>query len=106
VVRGRCDLMPAGERCDNLHARGTLQVHGWCREAWSLPDGSPESMVAEAKCALRIIRDGRSRCRRSAITPWHGSFAALAARPCTWSGADERVRTMRRLLAEIRKAGQ
>src|SRR5689334_14713732 len=62
--------------CDRNRARGTWQVREWCRGSGPL---------VEARCALQIIRDGRERCRDSALTPVHGSFAALAARPCNWA---------------------
>jgi hypothetical protein len=102
VIRGHCDQMPVGERCDKLHARGVLQVHSWCRKAWALPDGSRESMIEEARCALRIIRHGKAVCRDTAQSPMHGAFAALAARSCGWAGADVRVATWRKVLEKLR----
>jgi hypothetical protein len=80
--------------CDRNRARGFAQVHSWCRG---------NGPVAEALCALRIIRDGKERCRDSALTPMHGAFSALAARHCGWAGADVRVRTFKRVLAQLRR---
>ena len=82
--------------CDRNRARGFAQVHGWCR-------GSGPAV--EARCALQIIRDGKERCRDSALTPMHGAFAALAGRACSWGGAEARVKTYRRILQRLRAAG-
>lgn len=97
VVEGHCDRMPAGERCDRGSARGPWSIHPWCRAAYAFPAGSDESLAREALCALGQARSGMVRCRAHAATPLHGAFAALAAAPCSWSGADRRVRLTYRM---------
>jgi hypothetical protein len=104
IMLGHCDRMPAGERCDKLRARGVLSIHPWCQKAWALPDGSLESKIEEARCALRIIRYGKQHCRNSALSPVHGAFAALAGRPCNWVGREDRVKTYRTVLERLRRA--
>lgn len=106
IVYGHCERMPKkGERCDNGHARGVLSVHSWCHEAWSLPAGSPESMVAEARCALHAAYGGVARCREHSLSPVHAMFVGVVGVgvPCTWKPAHERVKTYRRVLASLRR---
>lgn len=105
VVNGHCDQMPAGQRCDSGRARGVWQVHPWCIAAYAHPAGSDESMAEEARCAMRQMWHGMHRCRERAATPFHGAFAALAARPCSWSGAERRVRLAFRIDAALERAG-
>lgn len=92
VLEGRCSEMPVGERCDNGLSRGAFQVRSWCRA--TTPAG-------EAACALSQFRYGWARCGSVA-----GGYVALAGvRGCEWSGAAERVRTFRRVVAVLRAGG-
>jgi len=104
VVEGHCERMPDDD-CDHGRARGVWQVHPWCRTAYAFPAGSDESMAEEARCAMRQMWHGMHRCREHAATPFHGAFAALAARPCSWSGAEKRVRLAFRIDAALERAG-
>jgi hypothetical protein len=102
VVAGRCHL--SRWKCDNGHARSPWSVHPWCRRAWALPDGSQEALEEAAACAVRMLRWAALRGRGHAATPDHAAFAGYAARPWSWGGADERVRTtlkVDRMLAEL-----
>jgi hypothetical protein len=96
VLEGRCKDGPPGQRCDNGHARGPFQVHGWC---------TATDLRGEARCALRAALGGQARCEGRSLTPLHAAFVGLAARECNWRGADHRVQTARkieRMLAEAR----
>lgn len=96
VLEGRCGDGPPGARCDSdrkgrPQARGPWQVHDWC-PAWKLPEGSPESLAAEAHCAERMMRRSWELCGRT----WLGAFSgyATATRVCSWPRARVRVATM------------
>ena len=95
VLEGHCDRMPAGSRCDHGRARGPWQVHAWCRDAWALPDGSPEAYTPAARCVLRALRGGLQRC-----SSWHGAMAALlGGGGCRdFARADAYEQTMRTVL--------
>ncbi len=100
VVSGHCERMPAGQRCDGLRARGIYQIHrAACPSAWAEPIGSTSSLRAETECAIRLLRYNAVRGRDHALTPVHASFAGYGARPWDWTGADVRVRTVKKLLA-------
>jgi hypothetical protein len=101
VYEGHCNRMPKGERCDGGHARGVWSVHGWCKAAYAYPAGSDESLLEEARCALRQMHFGMAHCRAHSLTPLHGGFAALAAAPCSWAGADRRVQLAHRIQAML-----
>jgi hypothetical protein len=81
--------------CDSGKARGGWQVHSWCKAT---------DVVGEARCVLRVARYGSGLCREHALNPTAGAFAALAARSCNWSGAEVRVRTYRKILAQLRRS--
>lgn len=93
VLEGRCSDGPPGQRCDNGRSRGAFQVGRWCPL-----DHGP---LGEARCALRAARYGAAHCRQRSLTPWHGAFAGLAARDCSWPQADRRVATMRRIMVML-----
>jgi hypothetical protein len=95
VLEGRCHDGPVGQRCDNGKARGPWQVHKWC---------TATTLDGEARCALRAASSGMDRCRGHAQSPVHGAFAGLAARDCSWPGADRRVGTYRSVLSALRRA--
>lgn len=80
VVGGRCLEGPAGARCDNGKARGVWQL--WkvaCPSAYEYPAGSYQSTVAEAKCAIRLLRGGKHRCKgMNPAGDWAGAFSAYA----------------------------
>ena len=103
VQMGRCEEMPAGERCDHGLARGPWQLHELaCRVAWTLPAGSAESLREEAACAIRLLRWNAERGRHHALTPVHAAFAGYAARGWQWPGADRRVATAREIEGRLR----
>ena len=68
------------------------------------PTGTPESLVAEARCAIAQLRFHGRRCRDHALTPMIGAFAGYSGAGCHWPGASERVLTTRRMAAELAKA--
>lgn len=106
VVEGRCDEMPKGQRCDSGHARGVWSLHvEACRDAYQYAAGSVDSVRAEARCALKLLRFHAYRCREHALTPLFGAFAGFGTgSKCHWSGAGARVLTTRRMAAELGKA--
>jgi hypothetical protein len=102
ILEGRCDEMPAGQRCDGGHARGVFSLHRQaCPAAWELPYGSTESLHVEAACALRLLRWNAQRGREHALTPLHAAFAGYGARSWHWSQADDRVKTVRVVLGRL-----
>jgi len=84
VLEGRCKDGPPGMRCDydpktgRVRARGPFQVWRWCKKAWSAKDGSYESLVEGARCALSFVHRGLTRCKH-----WPGTFAAYRGQPCS-----------------------
>lgn len=105
VVAGDCSALPKGQRCDAGKARGFAQLHeSACRAAYQLIAGSPESIRAEARCAIGLLRGGQARCHSL-----EGAFAAYGTgNSCKWRGAADRVRTANRIerdLAEIQRRG-
>lgn len=98
VIEGRCQEMPAGQRCDAGRARTPFQVHGWCRAAFRAPDGSGASLEAGARCAASMLRAGRARCRS-----WVGAFAGMRGGwSCESASATARASTMRQVLVALR----
>ena len=108
VLEGRCKEGPRGMRCDAHprtgvpRARGAFQVWGWCRDAWRHPEGSIESMRAEARCASRMLSAGLQRCRgRHPAGDWAGAFSGYRNGACTWAPAAARARRMETVLARL-----
>jgi hypothetical protein len=94
VMTGHCDQMPAGIRCDGGRARGPFQVHGFCKAAWSVPDGTVESYRAGAACVRSTMRLGKMRCHT-----WDGAFAALQGTGnCKWDRADAYTKQQNQIL--------
>lgn len=97
VLAGRCAEMPVGVRCDNGRARGPWQLwRSACPAAWAQPDGSRESRLAEARCALRLWRGARLRCQgKHPAGDDAGAFAGYArGGVCDWPAGAKRARTM------------
>jgi len=104
VIEGHCDRMPADSRCDHGRARGVFQL--WavaCRSAWALPEGSPESLRAEARCAIGNLYSARNRCAVRAADINAGMFSGYRGASCLWPAAARRVQTMREVLAVLRR---
>lgn len=98
VIEGRCADGPPGQRCDGGKARGVFQLHAAaCPDAWKLDAGSVESIHAEARCAIRLLRWNADRGKDHTPTRVHAAFAGYAAREWTWDGAAKRVETARKL---------
>jgi hypothetical protein len=98
VIEGRCSEGPPGVRCDEGRSYGVYQVSvRYC------PD---RDLDGQARCALKAAGGGVERCHGRGVTPIHSLFVGLAGggRSCTWEGADQRVRTYRKVLAELRRA--
>lgn len=101
VVEGRCLDGPVGARCDigrdgRPRARGPWQVWHWCRPAWALPEGSPESLRAEARCVVGWMRGALRRCGGQ----WEHAFAGMTGSSrCNVPWAARRVATM----AQVRR---
>jgi len=105
VIEGRCADGPRGQRCDGGKARGVFQLHqSACPEAWVLEDGSTESMRAEARCAIRLLRWNAARGKGRAPSRLHAAFAGYAARDWNWSGAAKRVATALRIERTLMQA--
>jgi len=102
VVSGHCSEMKTGERCDNLHARSPWQVHSWCRDAWTVPEDSLNALRASAKCAVRMLRAARSRCRMRGVDENFGMFSGYRSASCAWPPARRRVETLRAVLQSWR----
>lgn len=105
VVRDGCMGLPSAA-CDSGKARGPWQLHeASCRAAYTFPAGTPDSVRAEARCAIAQLRFHGYRCREHALSPLMGSFAGFATgSKCHWAGAGERVLTTRRMSAELARA--
>ena len=102
VQLGRCAELPRGQRCDGGAARGLFQLHrAACPAAYALPEGSVESIRAEAQCAIRLLRWNAQRGKEHTLTPLRAAFAGYAARDWHWKGAEERERTVRAVLARM-----
>lgn len=88
VIEGRCQDGPPGMRCDwsprhnRPVARGPFQVHPWCKDAWSLPEVSVESLAAGARCAVSLVNRALKRCLRSKHEAWPGAFAVYRGQSC------------------------
>jgi hypothetical protein len=107
VIEGRCAQGPPGQRCDGGKARGVFQLHeAACREAWKLKDGSVESIRAEARCAIGLLRWNAERGKDLTPTRVHAAFAGYAARGWDWDGAAKRVETARKIEKELQRAPQ
>ena len=105
VLTGRCREMPEGQRCDSGKARGVWSLHAEaCRDAWALAAGSVESVRAEARCALRLLRFHAYRCREHSISPLFGAFSGYSGAGCHWGQAEQRVATVQRFAAELARA--
>jgi hypothetical protein len=105
VQAGRCSELHMLHACDNGKARGVWQLHAEaCPAAYAFADGSIESIRAEAQCAIRLLRWNAERGREHTLTPLHAAFAGYAAKAWGWSGADERVRTTRAVLARLERS--
>lgn len=104
VVRSGCAGLPA-RACDRRLARGFAQLHeSACPEAFKLPVGTEESIRIEARCAIAQLHHHAARCRDHAASPWYGAFSGYATGgDCHWRGAEWRVLTARRMLAELAK---
>ncbi|HVU03264.1 MAG TPA: hypothetical protein VHE30_16000 [Polyangiaceae bacterium] len=102
VIEGRCKDGPPGQRCDGGKARGVFQLHrSACPDAWRLPDGSAESIRAEASCAIKLLRWNGKRGKGRAPSFAHAAYAGYGARDWSWDGADKRVETARKLEQKI-----
>jgi hypothetical protein len=107
VIEGRCTQGPPGQRCDGGRARGVFQLHeSACREAWGLVDGSVESIRAEARCAIRLLRWNAERGKDRTPSRIHAAFAGYAARDWSWDGAAKRVETARKIEKALRRVPQ
>lgn len=102
VLTGNCASGPPGMRCDNGRARGAFQVWAWC-DAWRHPEGSPESLRAEARCAARALAAGKRRCLgRHPAGDWAAMFSGYRGPACSWPPAARRARSMLALEARLR----
>jgi hypothetical protein len=106
VLEGHCERMPSHSRCDQGRARGVWQA--WrvaCPAAYAYEAGTPESLLAEAKCAANNLYSARNRCITRADDAWSGMFSGYRGASCTWAPAARRVQTFRVVLAMIRRLG-
>jgi len=107
VQEGRCDEMPAGQRCDTGRARGTWQL--WqvaCPAAYRHAAGSADSLRAEAACAVGLLRLAGKRCSSGADGTdawWAGAFSGYAGAACSARWAPQRVATMRAVARGMRR---
>jgi hypothetical protein len=107
VIEGRCTEGPPGQRCDGGKARGVFQLHeAACRDAWELKDGSVESIRAEARCAIRLLRWNGERGKDRTPNRVLAAFAGYAARDWNWDGAAKRVETARKIEKALQRAPQ
>jgi hypothetical protein len=107
VIEGRCSEGPPGQRCDGGKARGVFQLHeAACHEAWELKDGSVESIRAEARCAIRLLRWNAERGKDRTPNAAYAAFAGYAAREWTWDGAAKRVETARKIEKALQRPPQ
>lgn len=89
VLEGRCQDGPPGMRCDydvkskKSLSRGPFQVRKWCKGAWEAKDGSYESYVEGAKCAIHYVQKGFDRCIKSKYRAWPGAFSFYRGQPCS-----------------------
>ena len=105
VIRGHCDTLPAGMRCDRGKARGVYELHrAACPEAYKFNEATPESINAETRCAIRHLRYFAAKGKEHAINPMVAAFAGYAARPFSWPGAEKRTETYRAILQRLRGA--
>jgi hypothetical protein len=63
VLENRCEDGPVGAQCDAGKSRGPFQVKAWCKAAWDAESSLQEQYVGGARCALRLYRAGKARCR-------------------------------------------
>jgi hypothetical protein len=108
VLDDRCEDGPDGARCDNGRARGPWQIHkAPCPALHELPLRSPERFDVGARCALRVWRGARYRCRgKHPAGDIAGAFSGYQGSPCTLENAVARERSAWAALARIRKAEQ
>ncbi len=100
VVRRGCEGM-APRACDHRTSRGFAQLKAGAGSGL----GRLETIRAEARCAVALMRQHLRDCRAFGVTPVHGMFAALALGHCgAWRGANDRVVTARKIEREIWKA--
>lgn len=89
VLEGRCLDGPPGMKCDYSPrtkkplSRGPFQVRNWCKKAWKAVDGSPESFVEGARCALHYVQKGLSRCLKSKYRAWQGAYSIYRGQSCS-----------------------
>lgn len=104
VLRG-CDGMSA-RACDFRTSRGAWQLkERSCPEAHAHRAGSTDSIRAEARCAVSLMRGYLRDCRAHGATPVHAMFAALALGHCgSWLGSGARVETAKRIEIELARA--
>ena len=100
VLRG-CDGMKP-RACDYRTSRGAWQLkERSCPEAHAHRAGSVDSIRAEARCAVGLMRGYLRDCRGE-----RGMFSALALGHCgAWRGAGDRVVTVRRIEVELEREG-
>lgn len=110
VLSGNCASGPVGMRCDWDHrtkrprARGAYQIWGWCTEAWKHPEGSQESLVAETRCAARMLSGAKRRCAGAhPAGPWAGAFSGYGGVSCIRPKASKRARRMAQIEARLRR---
>lgn len=88
VLEGRCTDGPPGMKCDYSKklkkslSRGPFQVRNWCKGAWAAEDGSYESFVEGARCALHYVKRGFSRCIKTKYPAWEGAYSFYRGQPC------------------------
>jgi hypothetical protein len=105
VIEGRCSDGPPGQRCDGGKARGVFQLHAAaCRDAWELEDGSTDSIRAEARCAIRLLRWNADRGKDRTASRLRAAFAGYAARDWSWDGAAKRAETARKIEQMLSRA--
>lgn len=92
VLEGRCLDGPPGMRCDydprtrKPLSRGPFQVRKWCKAQWAAKEGSYESFVEGARCALGYVNKGLQRCLKTPYRAWQGAFAVYRGQSCSDGG--------------------
>lgn len=109
VIEGRCEDGPPGARCDadtrgRARAIGPFQVWGWCSAAWDAPAGSRESLLGGAKCAVRMLASGSSRCGKLLANQWTAAFAGYRSAKCQPLDSADRVKTMVAVQLDLARA--
>lgn len=104
VLRGACELMPAGQRCDGGKARGAFGLHlNACPAAYRYVEGSAESIHEEVRCTLALLHFHGRRCLPHAASPMLASFGGMGGTGCHASRAAAKTMATRRIAAELAK---